>query len=126
MQAAQQYSRAGIDNPISGASRRRNKTRLIAFRLTEDESAQIERAALAEGEAPNNWCRRLTIVEAREGRGLPPTEHLCHKDIARVRYLMEATFGMLFGTDDRTDALSTKTSVDRQPQNVGQGFQPRY
>ena len=126
MQAVQQYSMPGLDSPISGASRRRNKTRTISFRLTEDEYAQIERVALAEGEAPNNWCRRLTIMEAREGQGLPPTEHLCHKDIARVRYLMEATFGMLFGTDDRTDARSTKTSVDRQPQNVGQGFHPGY
>ncbi len=116
----------GLDSPISGASRRRNKTRTISFRLTEDEYAQIERVALAEGEAPNNWCRRLTVMQAREGQGLPPTERLFHKDIARVRYLMEATFGMLFGTDDRTDACSTKTNVDRQPQNVGQGFHPGY
>jgi len=114
----------GIDNPVNGVSRRRNKTRTISFRVTEDEYWQIERVALAEGEAPNNWCRRLTIMEAREGQGLPPREHLCHKDIARVRYLMEATFGMLFGTDDRTDARSTKTGVDRQPQTVGQDFHP--
>jgi len=116
----------GIDNPISGASRRKNKTRTITFRLTEDEYWRIERVALAEGEAPNNWCRRLTLMQAGEDQGLPPSAHLCHKDIARVRYLMEATFGMLFGTDNRTNALSTKTSVDRQPQNVDQGFHPSY
>jgi hypothetical protein len=68
----------------------------------------------------NNWCRRLTLTQARECRGLHPPEQLLHKDIARVRYLMEATFGMLFGTDDRTDMRSTKMNVDRQPENIAE------
>jgi hypothetical protein len=36
--------------------RETKKTKLIAFRVTDDEYAQIERIALAVGEDPNNWC----------------------------------------------------------------------
>ncbi len=46
------------------------KTKSIAFRVTNEEYAQIERVALALGEDPNNWCRKLTVTAAREGSGL--------------------------------------------------------
>jgi len=61
------------------------KTKLIAFRVTDDEYAQIERIALAVGEDPNNWCRVLTVSAAREGSGLTKTERLIYEEIARMR-----------------------------------------
>lgn len=50
--------------------RETKKTKLIAFRVTDEEYAHIERIALALGEDPNNWCRNITVTEAREGSGL--------------------------------------------------------
>ena len=75
--------------------RETKKTKLIAFRVTDDEYAQIERIALAVGEDPNNWCRVLTVSAAREGAGLTKTERLIYEEIARVRYLVGHGFRML-------------------------------
>jgi len=71
------------------------KTKSIAFRLTDEEYAQIERAALAAGEDPNNWCRRLALTESRAGCGLTKDERLIYEEIARVRYLLGHGFRLL-------------------------------
>lgn len=55
-------------------ARETKKIKNIAFRVTDEEYVQIERVALSMGEAPNNWCRNITVTEAREGSGLTKTE----------------------------------------------------
>ena len=40
------------------------KTKTIAFRLTDDEYKQIEEAAVATGEDPNEWCRSLSLAQS--------------------------------------------------------------
>src|ERR1700704_5515913 len=82
--------------------RETKKTKLIAFRVTDDEYAQIERIALAVGDDPNNWCRALTVSAAREGAGFTKTERLIYEEIARVRYLVGHGFRMLIGGQDAT------------------------
>jgi|ERR1043165_5810851 hypothetical protein len=72
------------------------KTKLLAFRVTNEEYAQIERMALALGEDPNNWCRNIIVAEAREGFGLTKTERLLYEEIARARYLVGHGFRLLF------------------------------
>lgn len=71
------------------------KTKSIAFRLTDEEYAQIEGAALAAGEDPNNWCRRLALTESKAGYGLTKDERLIYEEIARVRYLLGHGFRLL-------------------------------
>ncbi|MGH9968560.1 MAG: hypothetical protein ACREBG_12130 [Pyrinomonadaceae bacterium] len=52
------------------------RTKSIAFRLTDEEYAQAERAAMATGDEPNNWCRRLALAEANAGHGMTKNQQL--------------------------------------------------
>ena len=94
------------------AVRETKKTKLIAFRVTDDEYAQIERIALAVGEDPNNWCRVLTVSAAREGSGLTKTERLIYEEIARVRYLVGCGFRILLSSKETTAAHWKKITAD--------------
>src|ERR1700704_446904 len=101
------------------------KTKLIAFRVTDEEYADIERIALALGEDPNNWCRNITVTEAREGSGLTKTERLIYEEIARVRYLVGNGFRILIGSEkEATDATWKKITVqaDQRGQKIADGL----
>ena len=88
------------------------KTKNIAFRVTDEEYAQIERVALAMGEDPNNWCRNITVTEAREGSGLTKTERLLYEEIARMRYLVGHGFRLPLGSKEATAATWKKLTAD--------------
>ncbi len=88
------------------------KAKLIAFRVTDDEYAQIERIALAVGEDPNNWCRNITLAEADGGYGLTKTERLLYEKIARVRYLVGHGFRLLLGSKEVTASVWKKLTAD--------------
>lgn len=92
--------------------RETKKTKLIAFRVTDEEYAHIERIALALGEDPNNWCRNITVTEAREGSGLTKTERLIYEEIARVRYLVGHGFRLLLGSKEATATTWKKLTAD--------------
>jgi hypothetical protein len=117
MQALQHFSESSSEKVVNDAQRSKNKTRNISFRVTEEQYAEIERVAFLMKEGPNSCCRRITLTGVRGGPGLTRTEQLLHKDIARVRYLMEATFGMLFGSDQATNGRSTP-EVNQQTKEV--------
>jgi len=93
-------------------NRETKKARNIAFRVTNEEYAEIERVALAVGEDPNNWCRNITVTAAREGSGLTKTERLLYEEIARVRYLMGHGFRILLGSTEATAATWKKLTAD--------------
>ena len=63
--------------------RETRKNKLIAFRVTDQEYARIERIALALDEDPNNWCRNIINTLGREGFGLTKTERLLYEEIAQ-------------------------------------------
>src|SRR5436190_20539666 len=95
-------------------NRKTGKSKLIAFRVTDDEFAEIERSALAHGDDPNNWCRNVIVTESREGFGLTKTERLLYEEIARTRYLLGHGFRLLFeskGTPDGWKKL--RNDVDK-------------
>ena len=92
--------------------RETRKNKLIAFRVTDQEYAQIERIALALGDDPNNWCRNIINTLAREGFGLTKTERLLYEEIARVRYLVGHGFRILFSSKDVTAAVWKKITAD--------------
>jgi hypothetical protein len=69
-------------------SKETKKTRNITFRLTNEQYQQVENAALAAGEDPNSWCRKVALIQLTEGFGLTKNDRLLYEEIARVRYLV--------------------------------------
>jgi hypothetical protein len=63
-----------------------NKSRNITFRLSSEQYDQIAKAALAAGEEPNSWCRRVALTQLTEGFGLTKNERLMYEEIARTPY----------------------------------------
>ena len=88
------------------------KNRLIAFRVTDEEYAQIERIALALGEDPNNWGRNILVAEAREGSGLTKSQRLLYEEIARTRYLVGHGFRLLLNSKESTAETWKKITKD--------------
>ena len=59
------------------------KIKTIAFRLTDEEYALAESAAIAAGdETPNNWCRTLVLAKANAGEGMTKNQRLIYEEIA--------------------------------------------
>src|SRR5450432_1601482 len=85
---------------------RRNKS--IAFRLTDEQYEQVERCAMAAGEDPNAWCRKVALLQASEGYCLTRNDRLLYEEIARVRYLMGHGFNLLIGSDEAAAATWRK------------------
>lgn len=93
-------------------NRETKKTRNIAFRVTNEEYAEIERVALAVGEDPNNWSRNITVTAAREGSGLTKTERLLYEEIARMRYMVGHGFRLLLNSQEVTATAWKKITAD--------------
>jgi len=93
-------------------NRETKKTRNIAFRVTNEEYAEIERVAIAVGEDPNNWCRNITVAEARAGSGLTKTERLLYEEIARMRYMVGHGFRLLLNSKEVTATAWKKITAD--------------
>lgn len=83
-------------------SKANKKTKSIAFRLTDEEYAQAERAALAAGDNPNNWCRTLALMQSSQGYKLTKNQRLIYEEIARVRYLAGHGFRLLLSAEPVT------------------------
>jgi uncharacterized protein (DUF1778 family) len=89
------------------------KTKTIGFRLTDEEYALAERAAIAAGdETPSSWCRTLVLAKANAGEGMTKNQRLIYEEIARVRYLVGHGFRMLFGSEPITAATWKKITAD--------------
>ncbi len=89
------------------------KIKTIAFRLTDEEYARAESAAIAAGdETPSSWCRTLVLQQANSGYRLTKNQRLIYEEIARVRYLVSHGFRMLFGSEPITAAKWKKITAD--------------
>ncbi len=87
------------------------RTKNIAFRLTDEEYEQVERCALAAGEDPNTWCRKVTLTQSTEGFGLTKNDRLLYEEIARMRYMVGHGFRLLLNSKEATAAWK-KITVD--------------
>lgn len=85
-------------------SKETKKTRNITFRLTNEQYEQMENAALAAGEDPNSWCRKVALIQLTEGFGLTKNDRLLYEEIARVRYLVGCGFRILLASQETTAA----------------------
>ena len=93
-------------------SKETKKTRNITFRLTNEQYEQVKNAALATGEDPNSWCRKVALIQLSEGFGLTKNDRLLYEEIARVRYLIGHGFRLLLGSREATAASWKKLTAD--------------
>src|SRR6266481_2224579 len=93
-------------------SKETKRSRNITFRLTNEQYEQVENAALANGEDPNSWCRKIALIQLTEGFGLTKNDRLIYEEIARVRYLVGHGFRMLIGGQDATAEMWKKMTAD--------------
>lgn len=102
------------------------KTKSIAFRLTDEEFAQVERAASAAGEDPNNWCRMIALTESNTGYGFTKNERLIYEEIARTRYLVGHGFRMVAKEELTPEAWEkTTTQADQKPEKIADALLAR-
>ena len=87
------------------------RTRNIAFRLTGEEYSQIEKAAMASGDDPNTWCRKLALTQSTEGHTLTKNERLIYKEVALLRFLVGHGFKLAFGRNETTAAAWKKLTA---------------
>ncbi len=87
------------------------KTRNVTFRLTDEDYAQVESAALATGDDPNNWCRKAAISQSSKGHTFTKNERLLYQEIALLRFLVGHGFKLLFGDNETTAASWKKITI---------------
>jgi len=87
------------------------RTRNIAFRLTEEEYGQIEKAAVASGDDPNTWCRKLALTQSTAGYNLTKNERLIYKEVALLRFLVGHGFKLAFGRNETMTASWKKLTA---------------
>src|SRR5437899_3224439 len=93
-------------------SKETKKSRNITFRLSTHQYEQVERAALAAGDEPNSWCRKVALIQVTEGFGLTKNDRLLYEEIARVRYLVGCGFRILLSSKEATAAMWKKITAD--------------
>ena len=84
------------------------RTRSVSFRLTDEEYGEIERAAAAAGDEPNNWCRQLAVTAAREGPLFGKTGRLIYTELAVLRFLIGNGLRILFSRNEGEAAAWTR------------------
>jgi len=87
------------------------RTKNIAFRLTDEEYNQIEKAATASGDDPNTWCRKLALAESGEGNAFTQNERLIYREIALLRFLLGHGLKLLFSRNEATAATWKKLTA---------------
>ena len=101
-------------------SKETKKTRNITFRLTNEEYAQVEKAAETAGDDPNNWCRKAATDKASEAFALSKNERLLYQEVALLRFLVGHGFKLLLGGDETTAATWKKltTQADQRSEKI--------
>jgi hypothetical protein len=70
-------------------------TRVITFRVTEEEWFLIQQAAEASGKTPNEWCRTMTLERLNLWCGLSHNHVILFSQIALIRFLVDNAFALL-------------------------------
>ena len=70
-------------------------TRVITFRVSEEEWFGIQRAAEECGITPNQWCRTMALERLNLWLGLTHDQVMIFAQIARTRFLVEYAFQLL-------------------------------
>jgi hypothetical protein len=82
-------------------------TRIISFRVTEEDWFRIERAAADCGDRFPAWCRTITLETLKMPVGLTPSQRILFSQMARTGFLVENGFTLLAeGTFGKDTALT--------------------
>ena len=84
------------------------RIRSVSFRLTDEEYGAIEKAAVAAGDEPNNWCRQLAVMASREGPLFGKTGRLIYTELAVLRFLIGNGLRILFSRNEGEAAAWTR------------------
>lgn len=98
------------------------RIKYVSFRLTDEEYTEIERAAGAAGDDPNNWCRNLALTASREGPLFGKTGRLIYTELAILRFLIGHGFKLLFSRNAAEATAWTKltTQADQRSGEIVQ------
>src|SRR5260370_12304178 len=96
------------------------RNRNIAFRVTDEDYARIEKAAIAAGDDPNNWCRKAAVGQLNEGHTFTQNERLIYQEIALLRFLLGHGLKLLFSRNEATSATWKKLTnqADQQSDRI--------
>ncbi|MDQ3172339.1 MAG: hypothetical protein M3Q91_01345 [Acidobacteriota bacterium] len=70
-------------------------SRIISFRVTEEDWLRIEKAAADSRETPNDWCRMTALEMLKMPVGLTPNQCILFAQMARSTFLVENGFQLL-------------------------------
>ncbi len=70
-------------------------TRVISFRVTDEDWLKIERAAGDCGDKPHDWCRTIALDTLKMPVGLTPSQRILFSQMARTGFLVENGFTLL-------------------------------
>jgi uncharacterized protein (DUF1778 family) len=87
------------------------RTKTIAFRVTDEDYARIEKAATAIGDDNNSWCRNAVLSQLSEANTFTNNERLIYQEIALLRYLLGHGFKLLFSGNESTAATWKKLTI---------------
>ena len=98
------------------------RIKYVSFRVTDEEYTEIERAAVAAGDDPNNWCRNLALTASREGPLFGKTGRLVYTELAILRFLIGHGFKLLFSRNTAESTTWTKltTQADQRSEDIVQ------
>jgi len=98
------------------------RSKYVSFRLTDEEYTQVQRAAVASGEEPNNWCRSTVLTASREGPLFGKTGRLIYSELAILRFLIGHGFKLLFSRNAAEATAWTKltTQADQRSDEIVQ------
>jgi hypothetical protein len=91
----------------NGHGGKKNKTRLIGFRVDADVFSEIENRAILAGKTPNDWCRDELLARLGDGTMLTANEELIYSEIIRFGNVL-ATFLHLSANNQLTPETSQK------------------
>lgn len=77
-------------------------TRVISFRVTDEDWFRIERAASDCGHEPHEWCRTLALETAKMPLGMTPNERILFRQVCHNLFLVENGFTLL--ADDNLES----------------------
>ena len=75
--------------------KRQKMTRVISFRVSEEDWLNIEKAAADCGDKPHDWCRTIALETLRMPVALTPSDRILFSQIARAGWLVENGFQLL-------------------------------
>jgi len=97
---------------------RQKMTRVISFRVTEQDWLKIQRAAGDCGDKVPDWCRTIVLETLKMPVGLTPSQRILFSQMARTRFLVESGFTLL--AEDTLESEHWKRYRDYARANLAQ------